>query len=322
MTFSIQQGADIVVHRWCQVKRNEKVLIISDENHISESKALWKSVQDTGAFVMVITIPESCSQPGKLFDSMVDLFMEHDVIIGATRFSLITTRAVQTVLSHGSRFLSLPLSTNTETSMLGFNFIQTDPIISQRLADNMLSSLNCCDKVRITTPLGTDITFGKKGRKPGLFNGMTEKPGKIGSSSFEIYIGIEENATNGHAVVDGSLGYIGSPVEPIKLTFSNGRLTHIEENSSGILLQNYMQQFHDPRIFVAGELGIGLNPQARCLGNCYIEDESSYGTFHIGMGRNLALGGVMDAAGHFDLVFKNPTIYAGDVLIMKDGQAL
>ena len=38
------------------------------------------------------------------------------------------------------------------------------------------------------------------------------------------------------------------------------------------------------------------------------------------MGRNLALGGVHDAAGHFDLVFKYPTIYAGDVLIMKDGQ--
>ena len=56
------------------------------------------------------------------------------------------------------------------------------------------------------------------------------------------------------------------------------------------------------------------------MGNCYIEDESTFTTFHIGMGRNLALGGVHDAAGHFDLVFKYPTIYAGDVLIMKDGQ--
>ena len=70
---------------------------------------------------------------------------------------------------------------------------------------------------------------------------------------------------------------------------------------------------------VAGELGIGLNKKSRCVGNCYIEDESAFTTFHIGMGRNLALGGVHDAAGHFDLVFQFPTIYADDILIMKDG---
>ena len=38
------------------------------------------------------------------------------------------------------------------------------------------------------------------------------------------------------------------------------------------------------------------------------------------MGRNLSLGGVHNAAGHFDLVFQFPTIYADDTLIMKDGQ--
>ena len=67
-----------------------------------------------------------------------------------------------------------------------------------------------------------------------------------------------------------------------------------------------MEEYFDPRIYIAGELGIGLNSCSNCLGNCYIEDESAYGTFHVGLGRNIALGGVQNAKGHFDLVCRNP----------------
>ncbi len=319
MALTIHQGADIVIHRWCQIKPDEKVLIISDETHVQESFALWQSAQDAGAFVVMITIPENCSQPGFLFDSMLEFFLRNDVIIGATNFSLITTRAVREVLSHGSRFLSLPLSSNNGCSALSFDFMDMDPLDAQQTASGMLKALRQADTVHITTALGTDLTLGKKGRDPGLFNGMTDQPGKIGSSSFEIYIGIEETATTGQAVVDGSLGYIGVPSQPIHLTFQNGKLIEIENHAAGNHLRSYMDSFNDPGIYVAGELGIGLNKCSRCLGNCYIEDESTFTTFHIGMGRNLALGGIHDAAGHFDLVFKNPTIFAGDTLIMKDG---
>ena len=115
------------------------------------------------------------------------------------------------------------------------------------------------------------------------------------------------------------MGYLGIPSSPIHLHFSQGRLVEIEENRSGRYLKRYMEGFDDPRIYVAGEFGIGLNTLSQCLGNCYIEDESTFSTFHIGMGRNLALGGIQDAAGHFDLVFHRPTIYADQTLIMENG---
>lgn len=319
MSSKMQKGADIVIHRWCQLKRGEKLLIITDHSHLRESAALQKSAEIIGAFVVTIVIPENCTQAGTLFDSMLEFLLSNDVIIGATNYSLITTRAVREVLTHGSRYLSLPLSTNNGRSMLAFDFMGMDPEEARRCSANMIHYLNESDTVRITTPLGTNLTFGKKGRTAGLFHGMASHPGQVGSSSFEVYIGIEETKTNGHAILDGSMGYVGRPPEHIQLEFRDGRLASIEHNESGIFLQDYMERFGDPGIFVAGELGIGLNKKSRCLGNCYIEDESTYGTFHIGMGRNLALGGVHDAAGHFDLVFHSPTIYAGDVVIMKDG---
>ncbi len=195
-----------------------------------------------------------------------------------------------------------------------------DPEEAARTGRGMLSALERAERVHITTALGTDLTFGKRGRRPGLFNGLAGEPGKVGSSSFEIYMGVEETVTEGVAVLDGSLGYLGCPAERIRLTFRAGRLAEIEANASGERLRHYMDSFGDPGIYVAGELGIGLNKKSRCVGNCYIEDESAFTTFHIGMGRNLALGGVHDAAGHFDLVFHRPTIYADGVPVMEDGR--
>ena len=316
---SIEEGADIVIHRWCRVKPDEKVLIITDDTHQQEGLALWRAVQRAGGAVSMVTIPESSSQPGHLFDTMLEFFLYNDVIIGATNFSLITTRAVREVLLHGKRFLSLPLATNNRQSMLTFDFLQMDPSEAAEAASGMLRVLSQSQRIHVTTALGTDLTFGKRGRQPGLFNGMADTSRKVGSSSFEIYIGIEETKTNGHAVVDASLGYIGVPSSPIALTFHDGRLSEIEQSAAGEVLRCYMDSFDDPGIYVAGEFGIGLNRRSRCLGNCYIEDESTFSTFHIGMGRNLALGGIHDAAGHFDLVFREPTIYADSTLIMKDG---
>ena len=87
-------------------------------------------------------------------------------------------------------------------------------------------------------------------------------------------------------------------------------------------MENYMEEYRDPRIYIGGEFGIGLNSYSRCLGNCYIEDESAYGTFHIGLGRNLALGGKQNANGHFDLVCLEPDIYTDNRQIMQQGKII
>lgn len=320
MAIPMKQGADIVINRWCRVQPGERVLIITDEVHTKEGSALWHAADAAGALAVTVIVPEHLSQPGRLMDSMTPFLEANNLIIGATNYSLITTRAVREVLEQGCRFLSLPLSTNDKDSALCYTFMDMDPAESARLAQGMLAALERAERVRITTALGTDLTFGKKGRRPGLFNGMTDKPGKVGSSSFEIYIGVEETVTSGRGVVDASLGYIGRPQEPIELRFEGGRLVDIQDSPAGRQLRDYMEQFRDPRIYVAGELGIGLNRKSHCRGHCYIEDESTFGTFHIGMGRNLALGGCQDANGHFDLVFQEPDIYADGLLIMKQGK--
>lgn len=123
-------------------------------------------------------------------------------------------------------------------------------------------------------------------------------------------------------VLDGSLGYIGRAKEPTRIEFRKGRIVEIENTPTGIRLKEYMEGYRDSRIYIGGELGIGLNSYSKCLGNCYIEDESAYGTFHIGVGRNIALGGVQNAKGHFDLVCMDPDIYTDNRMIMQEGKII
>ena len=177
-------------------------------------------------------------------------------------------------------------------------------------------------EVHVTTRAGTDLRFSVKGRGGNLFRGLCDQPGISTSASFEFSISVVEDATEGTLVLDGSMGYIGLVEEPVRIRFKKGRIVSIEENRSGRKLTSYLASFHDERMYIAGELGIGLNTKAHCAGRSYIEDESAYGTFHVGIGRNVALGGKHYANGHFDLVAHAPTIELDGTLLMQSGGLL
>ena len=162
---------------------------------------------------------------------------------------------------------------------------------------------------------------------------ILEFPWQSGETDFDPEAAIEEIGTtayltfregssaDGELILDGSMGYIGIVDSPVRVELRGGRIVEIEDNASGRRLKQFLARFHDPEnMVVAAEFGIGLNTHSRCAGNCYIEDESTYGTFHIGFGRNIALGGVQDASGHYDLVTHAPCIYVDNRMIMDHGQ--
>jgi leucyl aminopeptidase (aminopeptidase T) len=140
------------------------------------------------------------------------------------------------------------------------------------------------------------------------------------SASFEVYVPVEETMTEGCALVDGSLGYLGRLGGPFPIRVEGGRLTDIGPGEDGERLAAFLRSFGDDRLYHVSELGFGMNYRAHCDGNCYIEDESAYGTFHLGFGRNVTLGGPFEAAGHFDIVFHKPTVFADNRMLMENGQ--
>lgn len=259
---------------------------------------------------------------GIFFDDNEAVFDPYTAIIAATEYSLVTTKAAKRAIQRHKKFLSLPLATNDGRSFLEYDFLTMDTKKSRLMAKAFIKYLKYSEKVRVTTPAGTDMMFYKVGRDPGFFNGVLKDGKGYSSSSIEVYVPIEETKTEGVMVLDGSLGYIGRAEEPTRILFKGGRITEIEETPTGIRLKKYMEDYQDSRIYIAGELGIGLNSCSQCLGNCYIEDESAYGTFHVGLGRNIALGGIQNAKGHFDLVCMEPDIYTDNRQIMQQGKVI
>lgn len=318
----LEHGAAVIVSDWLRGKPEEVFYFITDESHLREAEAFVTAAEQRGIVTKVSVLSSDEVQRGDCVEEMRRIMSYADVVIGATNYSFITTNAVDYALHHGARFLSLPLSTNDGRSMFEYDFLSMNPAAAARMARPMVRRINATSSLRAVTSLGTDLTFSTRGRRAGFFNGTAARAGQCGSASFEVYVPIVETATQGRVVVDGSLGYIGRLEQPLELVFKEGYLVEIGDTPDGRRLKEYLAHFQDPEMYCAAEFGIGLNRKAQCLGNCYIEDESTYGTFHIGLGRNLALGGQHNAQGHFDIVIKAPTLWAGNFCLMEQGEAV
>ena len=316
----IQTGVSIILNRWLGVRRDDLILLITDETHGRETEAFERWARGADAVLKTVVLPQNAVQNGAVIEAQAPLMKRADAIIGATDYSFITTRAVTDAVHAGARFVSLPLSCADGTSLLENEFIGMDPAWTRHTGARILRVLNPAQEIRVTTQLGTDLRFRKRGRTGGCYSGQAERRGFVSSASFEVYIPIEERETEGRLVLDGSLGYLGLVSRPVDITFSGGRLQADVSSPDGRRLTDYIESFASGNMYYAAEFGIGLNTISRCRGVSYIEDESTYRTFHIGLGRNITLGGVQEAAGHFDIVTHLPTITADGTVIMKDGE--
>ena len=322
MSQNIKRGARIVIEEWMRVKRWDKLLIVTTREHLEELNVLRECAKGQVRSVNSLVVEETGKHVGVFFDMNEEVFDPYSAIIAATDYSLVTTKAAKRAIQKHKKFLSLPLSTNDGRSMLEYDFMTMDTKKSRLMANVIMKYLRHCTRIHVTTPAGTDLKIYKGNRTPGFFNGVTRDGKGYSSASIEVYVSIVETETEGIMVLDGSLGYIGRAEEPTKILFQKGRISRIEETPTGLRLRQYMEDYKDPRIYIGGEFGIGLNSYSQCLGNCYIEDESTYGTFHIGLGRNLALGGQQNANGHFDLVCLEPDIYTDNRQIMQQGKII
>lgn len=322
MSQNIKRGARIVIEEWMRVKRWDKLLIVTTREHLEELNVLRECAKGQVRSVNSLVVEETGKHVGVFFDMNEEVFDPYSAIIAATDYSLVTTKAAKRAIQKHKKFLSLPLSTNDGRSMLEYDFMTMDTKKSRLMANVIMKYLRHCTRIHVTTPAGTDLKIYKGNRTPGFFNGVTRDGKGYSSASIEVYVSIVETETEGIMVLDGSLGYIGRAGEPTKILFQKGRISRIEETPTGLRLRQYMEDYKDPRIYIGGEFGIGLNSYSQCLGNCYIEDESTYGTFHIGLGRNLALGGQQNANGHFDLVCLEPDIYTDNRQIMQQGKII
>lgn len=173
------------------------------------------------------------------------------------------------------------------------------------------------ESARVTTEAGTDLKVGIKGVTSISADGLYNKPGTGGNlPSGEVYLPPAKKQVDGKIVIDGSSRNIDRTEliqKPFTISVKNGEIFKIEGEGSGA--QNLLNSIkwakqtakHDWGVKRIGELGIGLNPNAKLIGSTII-DEKVLGTAHIAVGSNHWFGGTIYSIIHLDQVFKNPIL--------------
>lgn len=321
-TEQMKNSARMVIKNWLRLKPLEHLMIVTSDQHLKEAQLLKYYAIKRGAQADLMIVEKKGKRIGDFFEQNEDVFQGYDAVIGAADYSIVTTKAVKRVIERRAKFLSLPLLTNDGVSLLSYRFMLMDTKKSKMMAQVIMKYLDDASVIRVKSKNGTDLKFYKRNRNAGFFNGVVKDGNGYSSASIEVYVPIEETMTEGTMVIDGSLGYIGRVQSPVRIELEAGRAIWIQDNYDGRRLKEYIESYQDPRMYVASELGIGLNSLARCRGSSYIEDESAYGTFHIGFGRNLALGGIFEANGHYDLVGIEPDVFADNRMLMEKGKII
>ncbi len=193
----------------------------------------------------------------------------------------------------------------------------------QKDGERIKKKLDKGKEIRIKTDAGTDLRVDISKYKAVLNTGNYRMPGKGGNvPAGEVYIPPTWKRVEGEIVVDGSSAYRkGTQLinNPFTIVIRRGEIVDIQGGEEAEKLNKTLEWAAKKAKYPwgirrIGEIGIGINPNARIIGSTNI-DEKVKGTAHVGIGSNYWFGGTIYAIIHLDQVFKDPKIYIDGELI-------
>jgi len=295
------------------IKRGESVLIVVDTSTPqSIGKSLFEAAKDIGCEVIVITMQPRSHHGEEPPRIVSEAMLSADVVIAPTTLSLTHTQARINACKAGARLASMPGITE---KMMSSGGITADCRKLNEIALRWNKRLENVREVRVVTESGTDIVFDLDGCTWMMDTGMCHEKGCSSNlPAGEMYIAPKD--ANGVFVVDGSLSGFGLLDSPLEITVRNRYATSIKGKLADKL--KVMLDRIGEKAYNIAELGIGINPEAKLIGNV-LEDEKVGGTVHIALGDNSCFGGDVVTGIHLDGIIKKPVLFLdGEKFILSD----
>ncbi|NOQ56226.1 MAG: hypothetical protein GQ477_05485 [Nanohaloarchaea archaeon] len=321
-----------VISDCLKVKKDETLLIMGDSGYEDRRLSIILCV---GYFLAAkklgLNIPKIIIQTPKvrgdyadpsITDTLKNLNQNTPVIVAISnrlgKFASLS-KSFRTFIKHeGHRFASMPslgkIPTRDIDKVLTTLDIDYDAV--RKNCEIIRKIIDDGKELHITTDEGTDLYMNIHGKKALSVTGVYDQAGTGGNMPIgEVYTPCRGKFVNGTVVVDlSSQTKDGTQLitTPITLEIKEGNVISITGDKEAENLKETIEWAHDNSKFPwgvrrIGELGIGLNPNAKIIGSMNI-DEKVMGTAHVAIGSNYWFGGTIYAIVHLDQVFKNPKI--------------
>ncbi|MDP3147601.1 MAG: aminopeptidase [Ignavibacteria bacterium] len=319
MKLSKLDKASIIAIKNCMgTKVEERVLIISDKHKREIGLSLFENAKRLGHQSLYVEIIPGKVNGEEPSNEIAELMKKFDVVLCPTSTSLTHTDARRSASALGVRVATFPGITR-EVMIRGLN---ADYNKISELSLHLKEILEKGKHVRVTTKLGTDISFSIEGRASFASKGLFHAKGESGNlPTGETFLAPVEGTAEGVFIVDGSMAGLGLVKNTnIKIKVEKGYATEIAGGKMAKKLVKMLDAV-GPEARNIAEFGIGTNHKTR-LSGVLLEDEKVLGTIHIALGNNKSMGGSIGVGLHLDGVVKKPTVYLDDVLLMKKGKLI
>ncbi len=311
--------ASVIAIRDCMgAKKNESILVITDENKREIGYSLFENAKRLGYQSLLVEMKSGKINGEEPPQAIAEIMQKFDVVLVPTTKSITHTDARRKASANGVRVATFPGITK-EIMIRGMN---ADYNAISKRSIKLKKILEKGKQIKVTAPAGTDITFDIAGRKAIASKGLFHKKGESGNlPTGETFLAPVEGTANGVFVADGSFAGLGLMKNTsIKVEVKNGFATKITGGNPAKKL-NAMLDEVGKRARNIAEFGIGTNDSAK-LSGVLLEDEKVMGTVHIALGNNVTMGGTFNVPIHVDGVIKKPSVWMDGKLLMKDGKLL
>jgi len=295
-----------------KLKPAETCLVVTDTIKKEIGQAFYKYALNISSKTDIAVIEPTREHGEEPPEIIAKQMLQYDVELLITEKSLTHTKARREATLKGVRIATMP----SITEDIANRCLDIDYDALKLESNRIYDVLNASRTVRVITGLGTDITF-KIGKAHffGKNGGSFDYPGAFGNLP-EGEVSFSPKTCDGIFVVDASFPDIGILDSPLTFKVKEGKVYEIAGKRSEEVI-NRLDRV-GPKAYFVAELGIGLNPKAKVIGNI-LEDEKVIGTVHVALGNNLSYGGTNDVPLHLDGVITKPDIYVDDKRIMKKG---
>ena len=313
---SLRPPAETAVMQCLDLQPTESCAIVTDDKRRAIGEALYRvaaEITDDTVFVRYPPGDQHGEEPPR---PVTGAMRTADVVLAPTTKSLSHTEARSDANAAGARVATLPGITEG-VFLMG---LKADYEAINGHCQDVLAQVEGAEEIRVTSPQGTDITFGVGDREWQQDTGIVHERGSMSNlPAGEVFLAPE--TADGTFVVDGTMRPHGK-LDGTELTFevADGTVTEIDDPEVREQVESAAEEVGADAYNLA-ELGIGTNTAVTELVGSVLLDEKAGGTVHIAIGDDHAIGGETHAPIHLDGILTEPTVYAdGEVVDLPQAE--